>query len=93
MTGHAGANIMPVLASNRIGYEVAPGGRGLTFYGSSFMADHAGQVAAKASRDQEEVITATFDMDQTADLRASWGVFRDRRPETYRAIATLAGKG
>ena len=69
MTGHAGANIMPALASDRIGYEVAPGGRDLTFHGSRFMADHAGQVAAKASRDQEEVITATFDMDQTADLR------------------------
>ena len=93
MTGHAGANIMPVVASNRIGHEVAPVGRDLTFYGSSFIADPAGQVVAKASRDTEQVITATFDMDHIADLRASWGIFRDRRPETYGAIATLDGQG
>jgi N-carbamoylputrescine amidase len=91
MKGHAGANIMPVVASNRIGHEVAPGGRDLTFYGSSFIADHAGQLVAKASRDQREVITATFDMDMIADLRASWGLFRDRRPATYGALATLDG--
>jgi N-carbamoylputrescine amidase len=91
MKGHAGSNIMPVIASNRIGHEVAPGGRDLTFYGSSFICDHAGQILAKASRDREEVITASFDLDQIADLRASWGIFRDRRPETYGAVATLDG--
>ena len=91
MKGHAAANIMPVIASNRIGHEVAPGGRDLTFYGSSFICDHAGQVLAKASRDQTQVITARFDLDQIADLRASWGIFRDRRPETYGAVATLDG--
>ena len=53
--------------------------------------DHAGQVLAKASRDQTQVITARFDLDQIADLRASWGIFRDRRPETYGAVATLDG--
>ncbi len=91
MKGHAAANILPVIASNRIGHEVAPNGRDLTFYGSSFICDHAGQIQARASRDQTEVITTTFDMDQIADLRASWGVFRDRRPETYGALATLDG--
>ena len=92
MRGHAGANIMPVVASNRIGREVAPGGRDLTFYGSSFIADHAGQISAKASRDGQEVITASFDMERIADLRATWGLFRDRRPETYRSLATLDGR-
>jgi N-carbamoylputrescine amidase len=91
MKGHAAANILPVMAANRIGHEVAPNGRDLTFYGSSFICDHAGQIQARASRDQTEVITTTFDMDQIADLRASWGVFRDRRPETYGALATLDG--
>jgi len=91
MKGHAAANILPVIASNRIGHEVASNGRDLTFYGSSFICDHAGQIQARASRDQTEVITTTFDMDQIADLRASWGVFRDRRPETYGALATLDG--
>lgn len=93
MRGHAGANILPVIASNRIGTEVAPGGTDVTFYGSSFIADHTGQLLAKASRDAEEVLLASFDLDAIAALRGSWGLFRDRRPETYRAVATLDGRG
>jgi N-carbamoylputrescine amidase len=92
MRGHAGANFVPVVASNRIGREVAPGGRDVTFYGSSFIADHMGQMLAKASRDQEEVLTATVDLQAIADLRAGWGLFRDRRPDLYRAVASLDGK-
>lgn len=93
MRGHAGSNIMPVIASNRIGSEVAPGGTEVTFYGSSFISDHTGQLVAKASRDREEVLLATFDLDAIAALRASWGLFRDRRPHTYAAVATLDGRG
>lgn len=92
MRGHAGSNLMPVVASNRIGHEAAPGGRDLTFYGSSFIAGPTGQISAKASRDEAAVITASFDLDAVADLRASWGLFRDRRPETYRTLATLDGQ-
>ena len=73
MRGHAAANILPVIASNRIGAETAPEGVSVTFYGSSFIADHTGQLAAKASRDAEEVLTATFDLDAIAALRRSWG--------------------
>jgi N-carbamoylputrescine amidase len=86
MRGHAGANIMPVLASNRVGREVAPDGRDVTFYGSSFIADQTGCVVAKASRDQSEVLSVTFDLDEIAALRRSWGLFRDRRPETYDSL-------
>lgn len=86
MRGHAGANIMPVLASNRVGREVAPDGRDVTFYGSSFIADQTGRVVAKASRDKSEVLSATFDLDEIAALRRSWGLFRDRRPETYGSL-------
>jgi N-carbamoylputrescine amidase len=92
MRGHAGANIMPVIASNRIGTEVAPEGTAVTFYGSSFISDHTGQLVAKAGRDAEEIITATFDLAAIAALRSTWGVFRDRRPETYGAVATLSGR-
>lgn len=92
MRGHAGANIMPVIASNRIGTETAPEGTAVTFYGSSFIADQTGHLVAIASRDAEEIITATFDLDAIADLRASWGLFRDRRPATYGAVATLDGR-
>jgi len=91
MRGHAAANIMPVVASNRIGREVAPGGRDVTFYGSSFIADQTGQLAAKASRDAQEVIVARFDLDAIAELRGSWGLFRDRRPALYGALRGLDG--
>jgi N-carbamoylputrescine amidase len=91
MRGHAAANIMPVIASNRIGREVAPEGRDVTFYGSSFICDHTGAVLAKASRNAEEVLLAKFDLQAIEDLRSTWGLFRDRRPETYGAVATLDG--
>ncbi|MES2969651.1 MAG: N-carbamoylputrescine amidase [Pseudomonadota bacterium] len=91
MRGHAAANIMPVVASNRIGTEVAPDGQEVTFYGSSFITDHTGQILDRASRDQSQVLCATLDMDKMADLRASWGIFRDRRTDLYGALATLDG--
>ena len=91
MRGHAGANIMPVIASNRIGREVAPGGRDVTFYGSSFIADHTGALMARADRTDEAVLVHPFDLQAIADLRASWGLFRDRRPETYGAVAGMDG--
>ncbi len=92
MRGHAAANIMPVMASNRIGREVAPDGRDVTFYGSSFIADHTGALMAKASRDGQEVLVATFDLDAVAVLRGSWGLFRDRRPEVYTVLQGLDGQ-
>lgn len=92
MRGHAAANIMPVIAANRVGTEVAPEGRDVTFYGSSFISDQTGALVTKAGRDQEQVIVAQFDLDAIASLRGSWGLFRDRRVETYGAIATLDGR-
>lgn len=89
--GHAAANLLPVVASNRIGTEVAPDGREVTFYGSSFISDHTGQLVAKADRVTEDVILHRFDLDAIAALRASWGLFRDRRPGLYRAVGTLDG--
>jgi N-carbamoylputrescine amidase len=91
MRGHAAANILPVVASNRIGTEVAPEGREVMFYGSSFIADHTGQLVAKSDRQTEDVLIHQFDLDAIAALRASWGLFRDRRPELYRAVGTLDG--
>ncbi|WP_231575928.1 N-carbamoylputrescine amidase [Pseudorhodobacter ferrugineus] len=91
MRGHAAANIVPVLASNRIGREVAPEGRDVTFYGSSFISDHTGQLLAKAGRDAEEVVLATVDMDAVAELRRTWGIFRDRRPALYSALNGMDG--
>ena len=92
MQGHAAANIMPLVASNRIGEET--GDRyTMTFYGSSFIAGHTGEKVAEADRSSEAVITATFDLDQIRRHRESWGVFRDRRPDLYYPILSLDGRG
>jgi len=104
MQGHAAANCMPVVAANRIGVEKGQAGE-LTFYGSSFIADATGAIAAElyrfpppftgevASASEPEgakpaagcegICTATFDLDEIAMMRASWGLFRDRRPDLY----------
>ena len=90
MQGHAGANLMPVAAANRIGHEV---GRTceITFYGSSFIADATGAKVAEAGRDDEAVLVASFDREELRSQRAAWGLFRDRRPELYGPIVTLDG--
>ena len=99
MQGHAGSNLVPVLAANRIGLETvepceANGGQksALRFYGSSFIADETGALVADGTRDTEQVLTATFDLDKVEENRMSWGVFRDRRPEWYGEI-TRQGRG
>jgi len=93
MRGHAAANIMPVLASNRIGREMAPGGTVDIFYGRSFISDHQGEKVQEMDRVEEGVRLASFDLSAIGDLRRSWGVFRDRRPEIYGALMTLDGRG
>ena len=91
MRGHAAANILPVIASNRIGEETS-GDLSLTFYGSSFISNHVGEKVCEADRDSEAVLTHTFDLAQIADYRREWGVFRDRRPDLYRPLMTLDGE-
>jgi N-carbamoylputrescine amidase len=93
MQGHAAANLIPVVAANRIGLEeVKPcmennnQQSSLMFYGSSFITDETGQVLRQAGRDTGEVISCTLDLDEIAQNRLSWGIFRDRRPEMYDLI-------
>ena len=78
MIGHAVSNVIPVVASNRIGDE-----DGQKFYGSSFIADHRGDFAAHFDRADEGVLVATFDLEFLRRHRAAWGFFRDRRTEFY----------
>ncbi|OCP36200.1 N-carbamoylputrescine amidase [Ensifer sp. LC163] len=92
MQGSAAANMMPLVAANRIGTEPGKAGTEITFYGSSFIADQTGLKVAEAARQGEAVLTATFDLDEVERQRRSWGVFRDRRPELYGPIATLDGR-
>jgi N-carbamoylputrescine amidase len=90
MQGHAAANLMPVIASNRIGVEQ---GKQWTvrYYGSSFITDHTGAVLEQADRVNESIITASFDLDAIHEYRRAWGVFRDRRPQLYGALMGLDG--
>jgi N-carbamoylputrescine amidase len=90
MQGHAGANMVPIVASNRIGREAGESCT-MTFYGSSFIADPWGAKVAEAGEEEEAVLTASFDLDKNRATRASWGFFRDRRPELYTTLLTCDG--
>jgi N-carbamoylputrescine amidase len=90
MQGHAGANVMPLVAANRTGLEVGANNE-ITFYGSSFIADATGAKVAEADREEETVLIASFDRDQLRTMRNAWGLFRDRRPELYFPLVTLDG--
>lgn len=86
MQGHAAANVMPVLASNRVGKEVAPDGTIVSFYGHSFVTDETGAIIAELTLD-DGVATETLDLDRARMDRATWGLFRDRRPDLYGRLA------
>lgn len=94
MQGHSAANLMPVIAANRIGREdvtasEANGGQtsSLNFYGSSFITDNTGEIVEELGRNVEGVICHSFDLDELEKDRMSWGLFRDRRPDMYRIIS------
>ena len=93
MQGHSAANLMPVIAANRIGREEviaseANGGQksSLIFYGSSFITDNTGAIVEELGRDVEGVICHSFDLNELEEERMSWGLFRDRRPDMYKII-------
>lgn len=91
MQGHAAANLMPVIAANRIGTEtISQNGNDSTmqFYGGSFITDGRGEIIQEASKDKEQILSTTFDLDQLAIERQQWGVFRDRRPSMYGTLLT-----
>jgi N-carbamoylputrescine amidase len=92
MQGHAGANYVPLVASNRIGKEKGQASE-MTFYGSSFIAGPTGEIVAELGRAEEGFVTSSFDLDEIAKQRAGWGLFRDRRPELYGAIGGHDGGG
>lgn len=85
MQGHAAANIMPVIAANRIGLEKAKTSS-MKFFGSSFITDQFGNKVEELGREEEGFILHEFDLDQIQEDRIDWGVFRDRRVEMYEGI-------
>ncbi|MEJ7728711.1 MAG: N-carbamoylputrescine amidase [Polyangiaceae bacterium] len=86
MIGHTVANVVPLVAANRIGVE-----DGQQFYGSSFIANHRGDKVAELGRSDEGIIVASFDLAEVRRNRAAFGLFRDRRPELYGPLGTADG--
>lgn len=89
--GHAGANLMPLIASNRIGREEQDG-YDITFYGSSFIANQFGEKVQELNETDTGVLVQSFDLDELERTRSAWGVFRDRRPNLYGPLKTLDGE-
>lgn len=89
MCGHAGANIMPVIASNRYGEE-KQNGSSMTFFGSSFIADEYGNVLEEMDRTSTGICVVEFDLEKIAIEREGWGVYRDRRVDLYSDILKLS---
>ncbi len=90
MVGHSACNLVPVVASNRIGSEKIEDSA-IRFYGSSFITNATGEKVAEAGRTEEAVLVAEFDLDKAMEQRIEWGIFRDRRPDLYKAILTYDG--
>lgn len=97
MQGHSAANLMPVIAANRIGVEeILPDAdnqqqsSSLNFYGTSFLTDGTGAVLEQLGWDKPGIALAAYDLDELEEQRMSWGVFRDRRPDCYRRISEPA---
>ncbi len=94
MQGHAAANMVPLVASNRIGREQATQDAALeiTFYGHSFIADYCGEIITEADDRSESILLHQFDMAAIRGYRDAWGIYRDRRPDLYQTITTLDGR-
>lgn len=90
MQGHSAANCVPVIASNRVGLETGSS-CDVTFYGSSFVSDHTGQIIVTADREKQAVISAALDLEAMRSERVAWGLFRDRRPDLYSGVLSLDG--
>lgn len=90
MQGHSAANVMPVCASNRIGTEKDQEVE-ITFYGTSFITGNTGEILAQCDRDTQDIKIVSFDFKEIKNMRAGWGLFRDRRPAAYDTIGTLDG--
>jgi N-carbamoylputrescine amidase len=91
MQGHAAANMVPVVASNRVGVEQGENGE-ITFYGTSFITGFTGEILVEADRTSETHICQSIDLDAAAAYRETWGVFRDRRPDRYTAMHSVDGR-
>ena len=90
MIGHAAANVIPVVAANRVGREDDVNST-MTFFGSSFITNQYGEKLSELGREEEGIIYSEFDLQAIDDERRGWGVFRDRRIDLYSPLLTLDG--
>lgn len=90
MIGHSACNQVPIVASNRIGTESGDTCNNF-FYGRSFITDYKSDMLAEGSRDKEEVLVASINLDEAESFRRTWGIFRDRRPDLYAPLMSLDG--
>src|SRR5215468_906386 len=89
---HAIANGVYVGVVNRVGHEYgnirgnSASGKGLEFWGGSFLADPFGRIIAEASHDQEEILIGRCDLKLLEDVRRNWPFLRDRRIDSYGGV-------
>ena len=85
MIGHAAANQIPIVASNRVGIENE---KDITikFYGNSLIIDHVGDVVSQMNEEEEGLRSHDFNIEEIRNYRQTWGNFRDRRPDLYKKI-------
>ena len=83
---HAIANGCYVAVPNRVGHEAPDGGEGIEFWGQSFVADPSGEIIAKASAGEEEILIVEADLAALDEQRTHWPFFRDRRIDAYGEI-------
>jgi len=89
--GHSAANVIPVIASNRVGREDIEDSH-ITFYGSSFLTDPTGEIIKSLNKTETGFICQTYDLDAIDQLRQEWGLFRDRRPSQYNSLSSKDGQ-
>src|SRR6266571_4791103 len=89
---HAIANGVFVGVVNRVGHEFGDirgnraQGKGLEFWGGSFLCDPFGRVIVEASHDKEEILIGQCDLKHLEDVRRNWPFLRDRRIDSYAGI-------
>ncbi len=79
---HAIANGCYVAAINRVGHEKLAG-RGIEFWGQSFVAGTSGEILARAGDSKEETLIVPVNLDEVDATRTHWPFLRDRRIDAY----------
>lgn len=81
-------NQLFMIGANRVGSEDlgnAPPAHGtVTYCGTSSIIDPWGETVIEGSGSEEELLTATIDIDKVDEVRNKMSVLKDRRPDLYK---------